>query len=364
MDFVELVDICLKGDLPMALYRLPGNNEILLLISESASEKLSLSGLKHIEKGFVLHPFKESEKNPIWFLKADIILSSKDTIVPDNIIDIVNGLKINKDTDVLVSVKEDIEKADYLSKVEYLVHRINKGDLSKVVFSRTKTIAPFKKKELRDLFFKMEEKHSDAFVFLVNLPGVFSWCGASPELLLKSHANRLETVALAGTQKFEGGNIEGVEWDRKEIEEQNFVCDHIEEEIRNIGFNYKKSVPLTVKAGGVLHIKTKYSIEGEKENFWDLVDVLHPTPAVCGTPRNKALHIIEEAEKHDRSYYTGFLGPVDIQSERNLFVNLRCAKFYNSNLCLYVGGGITGQSIPEKEWEETELKADTLIKLL
>jgi len=198
----------------------------------------------------------------------------------------------------------------------------------------------------------------------VNIPGVFSWCGASPELLLNSENNILNTVALAGTQKYNEVNVSGFKWSNKDIEEQSFVCDYIEKEIRKAGFSFFKSEPVTVRAGEVVHIKTRYSIEGKKENFWDLVGMLHPTPAVCGTPMDKALNLIEEVETHDRSYYTGFLGPIDIQCERKLFVNLRCAKFSEGSLSLYVGGGITAQSLPEKEWEETELKADTLIKLL
>jgi isochorismate synthase len=364
MDFVELIDICLNADLPFALYRMPGENEILLLISKSNAENIAYSDLKNIGKGFVLHPLKESKENPIWFLKTDIMVSSKDENISDHIVEYINGLEIKDGVENLTSVNHDIKKTDYLSRVEYLIDKINKGDLSKVVFSRTKTINTFKKKELKNLFFKMEQKYNDAFVFLVNIQGVFSWCGATPELLLSSENKGLKTVALAGTQKYDEGNISNYKWGNKEIEEQKFVCDHIEGEIRKVGFQYTKTEPLTIRAGGVIHIQTKYFIEGEKDKFWDLVSMLHPTPAVCGTPMNKALQLIEEFEQYNRSYYTGFLGPVDIKSERNLFVNLRCAKYSNESLNLYVGGGITGQSIPIDEWEETELKADTLIKLL
>lgn len=364
MDFIKLVDICLKADLPLALYRLPGKNEILLIISERNAEKISFPDLKQKERGFVLHPFKDSQVNPIWYLNADIIVSSEDSGLPENVEAFVKTLQEDKVEAFTIGANEDINKVDYLSKVGYLVDRINTSELSKIVFSKTKTIDPFEKYELSELFFKMEKKYSDAFVFIVNIPGEFSWIGATPELLLNCENNRMNTVALAGTQMFVGDDVSAVKWGSKDIEEQQFVCDYIEEKIEELGFQCTKAEPITSRAGEVVHIKTEYSIEGSKEKYWDLVNKLHPTPAVCGTPKGKSLKLIEEVENHDRSYYAGFLGPVDIMSERRMFVNLRCAKYSEGSLSLYVGGGITGQSVPEKEWEETELKAETLIKLL
>lgn len=364
MEFLELVDICLKADLPMVIYRLPGKDEILLVISKSNVEKISFTDLKQKENGFVLHPFKDSDKKPILFIKEDLVLSSKEKEVSPVIIDFIDSAKPEYVGSEFSKENIDLEKKDYLSKIESLVKRINKGDLMKVVFSRTKTIKPFEKTSLKDLFFKMEDRYSDAFVFLVNVPGEFSWCGATPELLLKRDNNNFKTVALAGTQLFEGGDVSDIKWENKDIEEQNFVCLHVEEQIKNAGLSYTKSEPFTAKAGGVVHIKTEYSINGTNDKFWDLVGRLHPTPAVCGTPMRKSLAVIEEAENYDRAYYSGFLGPIENQSEIKLFVNLRCAKFINESLCLYVGGGITGQSVPEKEWKETEFKAETLKKLL
>lgn len=363
-DFIEFVDLCLKKDLPFALYRLPNSDEVLLLISKGGAKTYSFSELKTMEKGFVLHPFKESKGNPIWFLSEDIIISSKDVEIPQGVINKVNSFSLKTEKELPVSGKKDIVKSEYLSKIENIVERINEGDLNKIVFSKTKTVYPFEKRDLRDLFFKMEKKYNDAFVFLVNISGNFSWCGATPELLLSNRGNQFNTVALAGTQRFQGDHQIDFKWEKKDIEEQAFVCDHIEEKIAEAGLSYRRSNPLTARAGGVVHIKTEYLIEGEKERFWDIVEMLHPTPAICGTPKTKALEVIAKTEEHDRSYYSGFLGPVDVLSERRLFVNLRCAKWHNRRLSLYVGGGITSQSVPEKEWEETELKADTLIKLL
>jgi isochorismate synthase len=87
---------------------------------------------------------------------------------------------------------------------------------------------------------------------------------------------------------------------------------------------------------------------------------LHPTPAVCGIPKENAKEMIREFEKHRRGDYTGYFGPVKT-GDVSLFVNLRSAFVNNNKMFLFIGGGITADSKPEKEWDETELKAKTLL---
>src|SRR6202021_687877 len=96
----------------------------------------------------------------------------------------------------------------------------------------------------------------------------------------------------------------------------------------------------------------------------NLVSELHPTPAVCGIPLNDATQFIKETEGYDRGYYTGFLGPCNMDGKTELYVNLRCAELFADCINLYVGGGITKDSIPENEWEETEMKSKTLLSAL
>jgi isochorismate synthase len=78
----------------------------------------------------------------------------------------------------------------------------------------------------------------------------------------------------------------------------------------------------------------------------------------------KAMDDIRQTEKHSREYYTGFLGPTGIDDLMQLYVNLRCMKILDDRCVLYIGGGITQDSVPEDEWEETEIKADTLLSVL
>jgi isochorismate synthase len=76
------------------------------------------------------------------------------------------------------------------------------------------------------------------------------------------------------------------------------------------------------------------------------------------------MNYLLETEKHNRSYYSGYLGPVNLDERMLLFVNLRCMQVLADKLVLYVGAGITSESVAEDEWDETEIKADTLLSVI
>ncbi len=355
-DFVNIIDKCINEDLPFALYRIPESSEVVLLLSRRDVEICDFEALRTKGAGFVLHPFKCSKDKPIFYINADVVLNIDINQLSN--LDITLGVKCRD-----FFLENNIDKEEYIKRVEKIINSINKGILEKLVFAKTKTVNYYLKSDLRNLFFNIEQNDKAAFVYLINIPGMFSWCGASPEMLLVGDDTDWNTVALAGTQKYNAESVNDINWGEKEIKEQAFVCDYIENNIVKTGFPFSKKATKTVRAGGVVHIETKYNIKGKDIEFWELVSALHPTPAVCGIPKEKALELIEEIEEKDRFYYSGFLGPIGIRSQRNLFVNLRCAMWKDNELSLFVGGGITGESIPEREWDETELKAETLIKL-
>ena len=94
-----------------------------------------------------------------------------------------------------------------------------------------------------------------------------------------------------------------------------------------------------------------------------MLELLHPTSAVCGMPKEPSKDFILENEDFDREYFSGFLGPVNVLDETSIFVNLRCMKLMTNAVKLFAGAGIISNSNPEKEWIETENKMDTLLKV-
>jgi isochorismate synthase len=176
-------------------------------------------------------------------------------------------------------------------------------------------------------------------------------------------------MSLAGTQKIQGDKE--VVWEKKEIEEQQFVTDFILDNLKELTSEVSVSSPYTAQAGTIAHIKT--DIEGvinDNSSLKEVVSVLHPTPAVCGLPKEVAKNFILKHEGYDREYYTGFLGELNKEGfnkgeiKSDLYVNLRCMQIKDNQAHLYMGCGITKDSIPEKEWKESVNKSMTMKKIL
>ena len=113
-------------------------------------------------------------------------------------------------------------------------------------------------------------------------------------------------------------------------------------------------------AGNVKHLLTEMDFQLESDQLENLIHELHPTPAVCGLDKTLALEIIQEMEGYERNLYAGFIGPYQVGGSTSLFVNLRCAQLDDERITLFVGGGVTAESIPSSEWEETELKSQSI----
>ncbi|MFN2396072.1 MAG: chorismate-binding protein, partial [Bacteroidales bacterium] len=172
----------------------------------------------------------------------------------------------------------------------------------------------------------------------------------------------ITTVSLAGTRVFETEKADKP-WGDKELNEQEIVTDYIESVLRKSGvYRFTKEGPVSQRAGNVEHLKTSFSFEKKlmNENPYSFIQMLHPTPSVCGLPKEMALDVIKRIEKHEREYYTGFLGPVNFENQWHLYVNLRSMKVDKNRFYYYLGAGITSGSDPSGEWEETQNKKNTL----
>ena len=251
-----------------------------------------------------------------------------------------------------------ISKEAYIDQATKLVSFLQTSTLEKLVYSRVKS-APLIISG-RTLFERLEASYPMAFVYYFKDPLLGEWIGATPEVLIKGTNQSFESMSLAGTKKAEDESP----WGAKEIEEQNFVSQFLQQTLVKHGVSDLRSDgPKTVIAGPLAHLRTDFQWKSNLNQAWNIAKDLHPTPAVSGTPRDHALAWIQSGEKHERQFYTGMIGSMDEQSV-NLYVNLRCAQIQGDQIYLYVGGGFTADSIPEKEWEETENKSRTLLNLL
>jgi isochorismate synthase len=207
--------------------------------------------------------------------------------------------------------------------------------------------------------------YPNAYCYLWYHPKVGLWLGATPELLVTQNQLQISTSALAGTAAVT--DTTPPNWKNKELKEQQFVTDYIKKILSNQVENLLVSDTETIKAGALWHLKTSFS--GRllaKSSLKDIILQLHPTPAVCGTPRENAKNFILAHEGYSRSYYTGYLGELQLAgaNQVSLYVNLRCIQMDGNRIMIYVGGGITADSNPEQEWIETQNKSKTMANLL
>jgi len=254
----------------------------------------------------------------------------------------------------------EIAKADFEQLVSKGVEAIKSGEFGKVVLSRKESISI--SSDFIEIHSRLLVAYPSAFRYCWFHPKTGIWMGATPERLLKVTDNEFETVALAGTQPFI--DSEHVIWQEKEKAEQQFVTDFIADGLKDFTEEIIQSEPYTARAGNLLHIKTDISgVFAPESGLEQAVPVLHPTPAVCGYPKNAAKQFILANEGYNREFYSGFLG-VAGPSNCDLYVNLRCMKIDGKSADLYIGCGITKDSDPEKEFIETANKALTMKKIL
>ena len=159
-------------------------------------------------------------------------------------------------------------------------------------------------------------------VSLVSDEKTGTWLGASPELLVSVDRNGIfRTVALAGTQVYQDNILlRNIGWTQKEIEEQALVERYIISCFKKIRVReFDEHGPKTVQAGNLVHLKSDFEVDMKAVNFPLLGSVmlklLHPTSAVCGMPMEASLSFLKQHEKHDREFYAGYLGPVNIENE-------------------------------------------------
>ncbi len=258
---------------------------------------------------------------------------------------------------------KNVLEEDYLVQVQAALGAIARGAMQKVVLSRVKQVPLAADAHPAQLFEKLCLAYPKAFVSLVNIPGLGIWLGASPELLLKSEGDQFETMSLAGTRTKPSTVGEMQPWTDKEVREQAMVTDYIREKLSAAGLKVQIAPQETVQAGQVYHLRNLIHASGHASNF-ALVQALHPTPAVCGLPAVAARDYLQFHEAHQRGLYGGFIGPVDAQGHAQLYVNLRSMELHKGSASLYLGGGIVAGSVPAAEWEETEHKAATLLRIL
>jgi isochorismate synthase len=359
----RLINLCLEKNIPFVSFRLPGRTSIYTWVQLSGRIIFAESVNEIIDKhGFLYAPFHRRTNLPVVFFEPELIIKNFD--IPESIINKIAGLSpLYPGSSEQVSMQ--VSKEEYLQKATGLI-KLCQGDLKKAVLSRNQLVKKIPGFDAGNFFIRLQDKYPSAFCHLIHIPGAGTWTGASPETLLRIDERYAKTVSLAGTQVKPVDSKE-IRWNEKEMEEQRLVTDFIIQILNQFKIkDYQIEGPQTIEAGNAIHIATSFIFDRTylKNRMGEFLEQLHPTPAVCGIPKERALELILQTENHNREYYSGYCGLFNVKDRTDLFVNLRCMKILDQSFVLYVGGGITAKSVPKKEWEETELKSQTLLSII
>jgi isochorismate synthase len=267
------------------------------------------------------------------------------------------------------------DKQAFMSFVTKGKEKINLGILTKVIAARTCTLEIHQPFSPAAAFRSLCAAYPNTFVCMVSHESSGTWLAASPELLLQlDHNNMAHTVSLAGTKRKSATcmGLNGCQdsecWTDKEINEQVLVTEFIKDVFIKSGGSIAPTFsPKVYTVGNICHLKTEMNINLHIEDHFDfdaLIMNLHPTPAICGMPKQTALEFTRVNESFDRALYGGFLGPVNYQHKINFFVNIRCMQLLDNKVIVYAGAGITHDSDPESEWEETKLKCEMISEVI
>ena len=376
-----------------AVYRLPYAKQATL-VRQTEGEPLELSSCQALngQQGFVIAPFEITPAQPIVLIRPDetecLDLSRKvsrnvecgmwnenssatdsatdsahaSNLIPHSTFHIPQNPPQNPPHSTFhIPQYYSIDFANYHAQLENDAFR-------KIVLARCADEKMPEGVEPMELFYRACALYPRLFIALVDTPKSGCWLTATPEILLEGQGSDWRTIALAGTMKLEGDQLNGegesLTWSTKNIQEQRIVATYITECLEQFTSDFREEGPRTVRAANLVHLRSDFTFRlSDHAHIGNLLQALHPTPAVCGLPKREAFQFIVRNEHTPRRYYSGFMGPLGTD-QTHLYVSLRCMNIEHDTCHLYAGGGLLKDSILEQEWQETEAKLETIRKVI
>lgn len=364
----RLIDSLTRSGLSFALYRLPWTDECYFILQQTEELK-TLNDISELngQKGFVMAPFEQTEEHPILLIRPDITAYDWAEIT-QAVGSLENQEAIlsckNQPTPPIAALNEEERYERYNAAFQRFMDPLSRNICKKLVLSRPAFCPIDENFSPLDTFVKACNDYPRMMIYLCHTPVSGTWLGSTPEILLSGQQQNWNTVALAGTLPLEQG-MEISEWNDKNKTEQALVAEYIRKIVKKHGKKMMEKGPYTARAGQLMHLKTDFLFQlKETQHLGNLLKELHPTPAVCGLPKDDAYQFITAHEGYDRRYYTGFVGWLDPEGQTDVYVNLRCMEIRSAEVKLYAGGGILPSSDIRTEWEETNQKMKTMRNLL
>lgn len=266
-------------------------------------------------------------------------------------------------------VTEAQGEGSFMKAVQTGLSRIEEGRYEKIVLARAVDISRETPLHPLQSLNRLREVYPGCYSFSVGNGRNQSFIGASPERLLRVENNNLQTEALAGTvgrgktAREDARLARSLLESTKDLHEHRVVIDSIIRRLNTFGIEPRiPEKPRLLQLSNVQHLRSPIEAEvPEGIHLLNILAELFPTPAVGGSPREKAIPDIAEIEKFDRGLYAGALGWFNHRAEGEMVVAIRSALIDGPRARLYAGNGIVRGSDPSKEHQETNLKLKALL---
>ena len=360
-----------------AIFRLPFAHKATLIqqVGEEPAELHSCEELNG-KSGFVVAPFQVTHRQPILLIRPDEVTvvdverECSNSILPAG----------SSSSTVCPTTPPQSPTTHYSTDFANYHTQLQGGRFRKIVLARCADEHTAEPLDPTALFYRACQLYPRMFISLVQTPRSGCWLTATPEILLEQNGDQWRTIALAGTMKLANEQLNGegetMTWSTKNIQEQRIVATYITECLEQFTNDIREEGPRTVRAANLVHLRSDFTFSlSDTHHLGNLLNALHPTPAVCGLPKRETFDFIVNNEHTPRRYYSGFMGPLRLQDalaaektetacSTHLYVSLRCMNIEGNHYHLYAGGGLLRESAEEQEWLETEAKMETMKRLL
>ncbi|WP_435345473.1 isochorismate synthase [Haloarchaeobius sp. HRN-SO-5] len=267
----------------------------------------------------------------------------------------------------VASTRRTTPKEEWTAQVADAVERIRDGQLQKVVLACALEVDLDGPVDLPDVLEGLRRTYPNCYRFLVQPTEAAGFLGAPPERLVEKTGTHVETEALAGSVGRGGTPEADAELAASLVEsekiqhEQRLVVDAICEQLDPLG-TVTEGEQSVRKLNNIQHLRTPISAELDRDtHVLDIVAALHPTPAVGGLPPDAAAETIRDVETFERGWYAAPIGWFDADGDGEFLVGIRSGLAGDGRATLYAGNGIVGDSDPQEEWDEVQLKYRPLL---
>ena len=258
------------------------------------------------------------------------------------------------------------DKGDWDRLMNAISDGIGRGEMTKVVASREVQFTSDTPFNVASILANLVENNPNCFIFGYEKDGR-TFVGASPEILVRHRGSEILSYALAGTAPKDGPNAwtkEQLLSDKKNLFEHNIVRDRIVNTMKQITPDVTVGETGIMELAHLYHLRTIITAKDSTKSLVEWAKLLHPTPALGGEPREKAMTLLETYEAHERGMYAAPFGFMKDMGDGIVVVAIRSALIMDNILYAYAGCGVVADSDADEEYIETNNKMRTILDAL